>query len=133
VVVGLDATFYPLMAIMSMSAQKCIWKLTINKKRYGCKRSWETVQHYTWTRIKVKELRCYFFSAFRIVDSTKNTFSTMYNMWLLVWMLHFIRSWLLGCAVHHSHGHHGWTRELFYFRAHSYTLKTNIAMLIGAS
>jgi hypothetical protein len=31
----------------------------------------------------------------------------MYNMWLLVWMLHFIRSWLLGCAVHHSHGHHG--------------------------
>ena len=26
-----------------------------SKKGYGCKWTWETIQHYTWTQIKVKE------------------------------------------------------------------------------
>jgi hypothetical protein len=25
------------------------------KKGYGCKWTWETIQHYTWTQIRVKE------------------------------------------------------------------------------
>jgi hypothetical protein len=25
------------------------------KKRYGCKWTWKTIQHYTWTQIQVKE------------------------------------------------------------------------------
>jgi hypothetical protein len=28
-----------------------------SKKGYWCKWTWETVQHYTWTQIKVKEQR----------------------------------------------------------------------------
>ena len=26
-----------------------------SKKGYGCKWTWETIQHYTWTQIQVKE------------------------------------------------------------------------------
>jgi hypothetical protein len=26
-----------------------------SKKGYGCKWTWETIQHYTWTHIQVKE------------------------------------------------------------------------------
>ena len=26
-----------------------------SKEGYGCKWTWETIQHYTWTQIKVKE------------------------------------------------------------------------------
>jgi hypothetical protein len=28
---------------------------TCSKKGYGCKWTWETIQQYTWTQIKVKE------------------------------------------------------------------------------
>ena len=31
----------------------------IGKKGYGCKWTWETIQHYTWTQIKVKEQHFY--------------------------------------------------------------------------
>jgi len=30
----------------------------ISKKRYGCKWTWETIQHYTLTWIQVKERCC---------------------------------------------------------------------------
>jgi hypothetical protein len=29
--------------------------IACGKKRYGCKWTWETIQHYTWTQIQVKE------------------------------------------------------------------------------
>ena len=29
--------------------------MEFSKKRYGCKWTWETIQHYSWTQIKVKE------------------------------------------------------------------------------
>ena len=31
--------------------------LTISKEGYGCKRTWETINHKTLTQIKVKEIK----------------------------------------------------------------------------
>ena len=39
--------------------------LCLNKKGYGCKWTWQTVQHYTWTQIKVKKQYFYCCSTFQ--------------------------------------------------------------------
>jgi len=64
-----------------------IWRLfdisfiAIGKKCYECKLIWETIQHDTWTPIKVKEKRFYYLSTFnshsRFLNHGNNSYPKM--------------------------------------------------------
>jgi hypothetical protein len=41
--------------IVTVYGNESLTSLSISKKRYGCKWTWETIRHYTKTQIKVKE------------------------------------------------------------------------------
>ena len=49
-----------------------------NRKGYGCKWTWQTIKHSTWTQIIVKEQRCYcsatFGSLCRVFNNEHNSY-----------------------------------------------------------
>jgi hypothetical protein len=48
----------------------------ISEKRYGCKWTWETILHYTWTQVKIKEQCFYCCSTFHC---HRATMTSLYN------------------------------------------------------
>jgi hypothetical protein len=67
--------------------------ISISTKGYGCKWTWETIQHFTSTHIKVTEQHCYWCSTF---DSHRRVFNNENNSYpKLSVKLPLVYSWVV--------------------------------------